>query len=342
MENSLLRKEEDGEEDNDDDGTEFGEAAYAVQMLLSCGDWHLARCQETRLVESAVTDEALDTVVRCLIKSMHARVSRAALMFLVTVTSTAPHKVMRVIEPVLRWAGAEIGSNKTSDGYSHVAVNSLVKKAVPSLLKAGQSPSSIVKSMASAAKSSGVSLERRLELIVEIVRVAGHQNLSLTVLVLLSMDEDDDDDAMEISHELFGRFYATQQIAAIREMVSVAIACLRNEDEDEDDDKNAKRIMSMLQQHDNLDTSALARAALDFSHKHLKRREFLDKAVSVRNKQVTQRSYIQLCEQLLVLLEILEDREDLRDMCTELMVRCFLALTNRITLFRNAFSTILL
>ena len=65
MENSLLRKEEDGE---DDDGTEFGEAAYAVQMLLSCGDWHLARCQETRLVESAVTNEALDTVVRCLIK----------------------------------------------------------------------------------------------------------------------------------------------------------------------------------------------------------------------------------------------------------------------------------
>ena len=52
----------------------------------------------------------------------------------------------------------------------------------------------------------------------------------------------------------------------------------------------------------------------------MKRREFLDKAVSVRNKQVTQRSYIQLCEQLLVLLEILEDREDLRDMCTELMV----------------------
>ena len=318
IENNLLSKEKEKEEDDDD--TEFGEIAYCLQMLLSCADWHVSRCREAKLVESAVTNEALDTVVRCLIKSMHARVSRAALMFLVTVTSIAPHKVMRVIEPVLCWAGAEIGLNKTSDGYSHVAVNSLVKKAVPSLLKAGQSPSSVVRSMASAAKSSGVSLERRLELIVEIVRVAGHQNLSLTVLVLLSME---DDDAMEISHELFGHFLATQQLSAIREMASVAITCLGNENEKEDEDDNiTTRIISMLQEHEELDTSALARAALDFSHKHLKRREFLDKALSVRNRQVVQRSYLHICQELLVLLEMLEHRQD-RDMfqlCGEYMV----------------------
>jgi len=306
---------------SNDDESEFGETAYALQMLLSVADWHVARCHQSKLVESAVTDEALDTVVRCLIKSMHARVSRAALMFLVTVTSTAPHKVMRVIEPVLRWAGAEIGSNKSSDGYSHVAVNSLVKKAVPSLLRAGQSPSSVVRSMASAAKMSGVSQERRLELIVEIVRVAGHQNLSLTVLVLLSMN-----DESEISHALFGHFLATQQLAAIREMASVAVTFLRAEDKDEDDDDDdddaTKRIVSMLQQHNNLDTATLARNALQFSHQHLKRREFLDKALSVRNRQVVQRSYLHICQELFVLLEMLErcNDRDTFECCSEFMV----------------------
>ena len=48
MENSLLRKEEDGEEDNDDDGTEFEKLhmLYKCSCHVEIGTWQDAKRQD--------------------------------------------------------------------------------------------------------------------------------------------------------------------------------------------------------------------------------------------------------------------------------------------------------
>eukprot|EP00501_MAST-03F_sp_TOSAG23-6_P002031 GSMAST32.ASY1.ANO1.2119.1 assembled CDS len=161
--------------------------------------------------------DALDALVACIRFTNNQQVRNAALQLLGTIASAAPHKILNLILPILKWAGN--GALQQEDSYTFYIIQGIVRSAIPPLLANGLRIGPLLESCIAAA--AGAPIIRQLRLLNCVIASSGPKHLAAAVLLILSGCGGPPEgmksvDMSELCHSLLQSFGVKHQLVALR------------------------------------------------------------------------------------------------------------------------------